>query len=398
MIKINPSIILDIQSDGKSLAQKHLDWFIAEVSKHKFRDTGETYKEFLIRILNLPTEEFEERIEPYLIGQRDEMEGLIKKHEILKGIPPKKKPNPEEEEIIERSKKISKAFCYDFFTDKESETSWGAYNFCQKLQVDVCPYCNRQYIYTTFDEEDDLDDNDESANSTSQPSTTSGDSTTEKRINYITRPELDHYYPKSIYPFLSCNLFNLIPSCSTCNHLKSDQIVCEKADEQTRKESQTPIIYPYEKQFGNDGVFRVKIDEEFLTTENLFDDAFLKDSGIDKAEIAIISSGNNKEEIEKSKEIFHLEEIYKMHKMDLSDFLNRYKKYCDPKRKEIIKLFHDSASTPIDDKQLGIFLNIMSSKLEKELLGMIECDDSKQYPLKKMKEDLKKQLDSSKTT
>ena len=119
-----------------------------------------------------------------------------------------------------------------------------------------------------------------------------------------------------------------------------------------------------------------------------------------KIELSIEAKGPIKNKIERSKEIFHLEDIYNMHKLDLSDFLNRYKKYSDPKRKEIIKLFHDSANVniPIDDNQLEIFLDVMSSKLEKELLGMIECDESKQYPLKKMKEDLKKQLDSSKTT
>ncbi|MDH0647340.1 hypothetical protein N5D48_17930 [Pseudomonas sp. GD03858] len=35
------------------------------------------------------------------------------------------------------------------------------------------------------------------------------------RINV--RPDLDHFYPRTRFPFLGVSLFNLIPSCGTCN-------------------------------------------------------------------------------------------------------------------------------------------------------------------------------------
>lgn len=56
--------------------------------------------------------------------------------------------------------------------------------------IDVCPFCNRNWIF-------------------------SGKNAT---------AELDHFYPKSKYPFLACSYFNLIPVCHTCNHLKGDTI------------------------------------------------------------------------------------------------------------------------------------------------------------------------------
>ena len=34
--------------------------------------------------------------------------------------------------------------------------------------------------------------------------------------------ELDHYYPKSKYPFLCVSFYNLIPICSSCNKAKKD--------------------------------------------------------------------------------------------------------------------------------------------------------------------------------
>lgn len=32
--------------------------------------------------------------------------------------------------------------------------------------------------------------------------------------------QFDHFYDKSDYPYLSMSLYNLIPSCSSCNHQK----------------------------------------------------------------------------------------------------------------------------------------------------------------------------------
>lgn len=37
--------------------------------------------------------------------------------------------------------------------------------------------------------------------------------------------QVDHYYPKSKYPLLSISLFNLYPSCASCNNVKHDKRV-----------------------------------------------------------------------------------------------------------------------------------------------------------------------------
>jgi hypothetical protein len=60
--------------------------------------------------------------------------------------------------------------------------------FIAKLKVDTCPYCNRNYIYSL---------------------------SKSAKI----KPELDHYYPKSLYPYFGVSFYNLIPSCQTCNGL-----------------------------------------------------------------------------------------------------------------------------------------------------------------------------------
>lgn len=37
--------------------------------------------------------------------------------------------------------------------------------------------------------------------------------------------DLDHFYPKSLYPFLCTSFFNLLPVCANCNRAKSDGVV-----------------------------------------------------------------------------------------------------------------------------------------------------------------------------
>lgn len=73
-------------------------------------------------------------------------------------------------------------------------TVYGAYSFVKQLGLETCPYCNRNYTFVVDSKNGKL------------------------------RPEIDHFYPKSIYPFLAMSFYNLIPSCSICNHTKSNRL------------------------------------------------------------------------------------------------------------------------------------------------------------------------------
>ena len=58
-------------------------------------------------------------------------------------------------------------------------------------KVHVCPYCNRDYI--------------------------------NERDEKFPGGHLDHFFPRSKYPFLSICLYNLIPCCSICNTKKKEE-------------------------------------------------------------------------------------------------------------------------------------------------------------------------------
>ena len=62
------------------------------------------------------------------------------------------------------------------------------FKFIENLKLNTCPYCNRAYIYTI-------------------------------NKNRNLKAEIDHFYPKSLYPYLAISFYNLIPSCPTCNGL-----------------------------------------------------------------------------------------------------------------------------------------------------------------------------------
>jgi len=64
---------------------------------------------------------------------------------------------------------------------------YSTYNLAERLNISTCVYCNRIYTKTV-----------------TNPSK-------------ITRPEFDHWFPKSTYPLLALSFYNLIPSCHVCN-------------------------------------------------------------------------------------------------------------------------------------------------------------------------------------
>lgn len=64
----------------------------------------------------------------------------------------------------------------------------------KKLGIRTCVYCNAQYAFSYSLGKDDF-------------------------INY----EIDHWMPKSKYPYLCTSFFNLQPSCPKCNKMKSQK-------------------------------------------------------------------------------------------------------------------------------------------------------------------------------
>lgn len=80
---------------------------------------------------------------------------------------------------------IKRVINYDSFTTKKP--GYDAYDLCLKSRSKTCPYCNHSYAFSI------------------------------QRHKRGFRPTLDHYYDKATYPHLALSLYNLVPSCYSCN-------------------------------------------------------------------------------------------------------------------------------------------------------------------------------------
>ncbi|RXK12465.1 hypothetical protein CP965_07725 [Halarcobacter mediterraneus] len=220
-------------------------------------------------------------------------------------------------------KRIYKILRKDIF-EKEYDnwrerTTYGAYRFVQELDLQSCPYCNRNYTFVVDEKSGKL------------------------------RPEIDHFYPKSIYPFLAMSFYNLIPSCSICNHTKSNKI---KED----------LINPYEIKENDFKLTYTPNDINFFNIEK-------EKYNYDSFEIDFVSTNENIE-------IFKLKELYKQHKDIVLELLIK-KAYYPKSYIEELKSFGFS-----------------EDEIYRYLLGNYKKDeDLHKRPLSKLIKDISEELD-----
>lgn len=194
-----------------------------------------------------------------------------------------------------------------------------------QLGVTVCPYCNRDYI------------NNRGQNASAQ---------------------FDHFYSKSKYPLFAVSLFNLVPVCYTCNHIKGVK----------------PISYsPHQKN---------AVDDTLRFSYSIIDADYFNDSSKIKIELCDIEIDVGKDlhdNIEKLK----LRQAYAIHSDLVAELIKKSVVYNDLKINEMLKshpfLFKDRA------------------EVVRTLYGnYIERDDFGKRPLAKLTHDILAELDIKK--
>lgn len=359
---------INFKTGTMSMLEKHKEWFFNRIDKKSPYDLNGrkiSVRDVLLNFLNYSESEIEnivtanpDTIESManikgcfykdFLCRRDDLFACLEKHE--KKRLKKKKLSKGEKEALE--KHISPLILYAFgYADFKNGTAfdvpeWSAYVYMKKMNMNVCPYCNRQYIFTIG---------------------SNGDKNG--------RPDIDHFYPESDFPYLSCSLYNFIPSCHYCNHQKLD-------DYNGLKNGQFLVLYPYKECFGENAFFCL---ERKKTSGKM---NFFKYDDVDiclryKKDISAFLCYK----INISEEAFHLLENYKMHEIELRDLLIRFRNYARPKRNYILKIFKGMNSVALDN-----FLVYYNNLFQKQILGLPlgvgECD----YPLRKFKSDIIRQL------
>ncbi len=193
------------------------------------------------------------------------------------------------------------------------------------MKVTVCPYCNRQYI-TNF------------SNNGKQRVTA----------------DIDHFYAKDLYPFLSLSLYNFIPSCQICNSRFKG----------TKDFYLFPHVYPYDQEFGTKAKF-----------ELLDFDSLLNITNFNLSPVFQLHENVACEEIHNSIETFQLNNVYKSHTDYVREIIAKAKIYSDEQLREYLAnfdgLFRDK------EEMLGI---LYGSYLGKE--------DAGRRPLSKLTQDI----------
>ncbi|VTR49147.1 HNH endonuclease [Sphingobacterium thalpophilum] len=198
--------------------------------------------------------------------------------------------------------RIKSVFNYDDFIKEKEE--WYAYTLTQQLGVNVCPYCNRNYIHTSIND------------------------------HGKTRAELDHFYPKSKYPFLSISLYNLIPSCHVCNSnlKKARDFYIEKH------------VHPYEDNYLNDFRF------EIVYLDDSINNVVPDEENFNIELIALSSEDDKIKLINNSNQTFQIAQLHNFHKDIAQELLVRSIYYNKTKILELQKIL--GVESGIDDEFL----------------------------------------------
>jgi len=198
-------------------------------------------------------------------------------------------------------------FDYDSVINyKKYRKGMHSYWLMQKLDIRVCPYCNRSYTFTI------------------------------NKNNKKIRPEFDHFHPKDTYPFLALSFYNLVPSCPICNH--------------TKKTSEISI-HPYIEGFDNNCKFKIKKIEDCLLNDDY-----------SKWEIFFDNTNNR---FNSNIDVLALKELYNEHKDFVSEIVFKARAYNDEVYKSVIETFTHQGLT---EKEMNLL--IFGTYLEENEIGL----------------------------
>lgn len=291
-----------------------------------------------------------EKLDTLLIGHPEELYKLSKDlilkifknnnhYERWKTI--KQLRNKSSKNFLKKYEFIEKIFNYNYIMqvklnkNKSGETI--AYKVAKIIGTRVCVYCNRQYTFTITGKD--------------------------KSQNGIIRPQFDHYLPKSIYPFLALSLYNLIPSCSICNSLKSDKDI-DKIESIRDRNFEDIKMNPYTGMGDIDDLFKFSY--------------YPNEYGVPN-EIKIIKTKNEnyKNKVDAFLKLFKIEEIYNAHiDCEVKDLYTFATKYSDTYLQSLLE-------------QIGLYYRLSQEDAYRLLFGTeLYSKNDNNRPLSKLKRDL----------
>ena len=290
----------------EKIKEEHSEWYSDNIlpnikNAYKFIESQKSksysmkkYLELLKKIID-KGKDFIIQKELFLDYENKEIDKIIK---IMK------KKNKKSKSILEiRFEKLNiseeylpnQLFCYKKL--QTGNKDWNRHKLLSLIGIEICPYCQRNYI-SSYEENND-----------------------EK-----TTADLDHFYPKSLYPFLALSLYNFIPSCQICNSRF-------KGNKDTRDS-----IYPYEEGFDELGV-KFKTSKEVISEilGERYSDFYVK---IDYENLKNKEDG---EKVKNSIENLGLDRVYKKsHNQYIQNLLYNIEKYPENYLENCVEMFESN--------------------------------------------------------
>lgn len=218
---------------------------------------------------------------------------------------------------------------YTAFTQHKNDGISNAHYFFRELNIRTCPYCNRHYTFTLDEETGKV------------------------------APEYDHFYDKSSHPLVAVSFYNLVPSCHTCNHVKST------------KDSAgiNPFFSGFKSKF-------MLLDEKGDKLMVDYDKVSMKEKRNDYGKLTY--SRLTKEE-EGNVETFVLQGLYELHDDYIKELVDKVIAYNPTVRQSLVDAFQDQAYSPqqVYDFVWGRYLEEAQygkrplSKLTKDILEQL---------------------------
>ncbi|WP_299836031.1 hypothetical protein [uncultured Tenacibaculum sp.] len=224
---------------------------------------------------------------------------------------------------------LKRIFNYNSWVKKSGVFNfYSPYDLSEKLKIDTCTYCNRLYTKTVIRKNN------------------GGERKT------ITRPEFDHWFPKSDYPILALSFFNLIPSCHVCN----------SSVKGVDDFSLNTHLHPYVDNFD---LIKFRFSYSFQKT-------------MDSYKFKIIS-GNEK--TKNTVEAFKLDDIYKAHEDEIKDLVKIRQLYSDSYLENLSNIMNNKGVVISNEEMYRL---AFSTQLNETRF--------KDRPLSRMKRDILKEL------
>ena len=278
-VLFNKSFVKNLKKDLKNNSKWYKENILPKIEEtceflKSKEDKSNSLKEYLDKLEKIKKEkkdfEIEKKFDKDLIKRLKEMD-----------LPKEYLPN---KLFIYKEYLPNKLFHYE----KLYKGNWNRHELLSLMGIEVCPYCQRNYISNYEDYEEN----------------------NKKMKTKKTTAHLDHFYPKAHYPFLALSLYNFIPSCQVCNS------VFKKA-----KEVQNSI-YLHEEGFDELGV-------KFRTSKETVDAILEKNSDFSvEIDCKNIEDKEKENKVKKSIDNLGLDKVYKKsHNQYIQDLLYTVKKY-----------------------------------------------------------------------